>query len=724
MSEANIPPKHQDSPEATPSNPSAWYEGWDTFTEDCADSPGSYLEPSAVKAESTLEVDPGSSSAEPAEPPAATVVSDPAPQQGLASPQQPATAEGMADHAPEQSFPALHMAKSDAAPREEFPDGAATPESVGDPMAGSKTADDPILNEWETVDFPNAISVDAIDRQSFYPQAVTIQDDSGWAIAPEQDVQPDAAASLPPQPVDLWTEDATPHTSVNPPVRVETIPDLAAQANTEELLSLIRELNQCNNALLDRVAELETALEQQQAAAPIAAPQEWAIAGLEDLDLPAAQQKIVQLAQELELVHQTNKRQQILVETLTGQFENSQERVAELERECARLQQYANEQSQKLIQSDNTCRDLRSRLQRQQRYTLQFKVALEKALEVAPAGATPVLGDADASQESATDWLISQAPEQALVPKASHIQPWSAQGDSRFLSKLALAATGGESLDVPEPVPEPEEDAPSAATVPGESVSLNTDAMETASATAASEELQDLTVTRPPRDAEPAQPPVSFNLKGVTSTRSPAALHLPQTDDQPSDQASPGLSDDPDALLRSLPPEVLQAGISALEDILGEFWQFSQSETGEEVDSLNTLEIDAAAAEPGTPDQAEQDIPASGSTQLGPDFWQNMARLADVSAEDVLKASVADSFDAFSDLEQESVNLVKPEGSPDQNFAGEQSSTQETPVDQPPEQLIDGLPLDNPNWPAPLVRPFRQTKKLQSLAAVDLPNFK
>ncbi|MBV8882472.1 MAG: hypothetical protein JO235_00510, partial [Chroococcidiopsidaceae cyanobacterium CP_BM_RX_35] len=153
-------------------------------------------------------------------------------------------------------------------------------------------------------------------------------------------------------------------------------------------------------------------------------------------ELAATQAQVQQLRHELEASHQTVQRQQILIETLTIQFESSQERVAQLEREFALNQQRYNEQSYQLVQTENACRELRSRLSRQQSHTLQFKVALEKCLEVplpgyqfqnedfltnSPPSATLFASVASPPRKFKT------APElpSILLPKAQSIPPWS-----------------------------------------------------------------------------------------------------------------------------------------------------------------------------------------------------------------------------------------------------------------------------------------------------------
>ena len=133
-------------------------------------------------------------------------------------------------------------------------------------------------------------------------------------------------------------------------------------------------------------------------------------------ELAAAQEQLMSLLHELEASEQTAQRQQILIETLTEQLESSQARVAQMERECFLTQQRYNEQCHQLVQIENTCRELHIRLTRQQRHTLQFKLALEKCLEV----------------HVPSYEFHSLAPNMPplFLTKAQPIPPWSAQPES------------------------------------------------------------------------------------------------------------------------------------------------------------------------------------------------------------------------------------------------------------------------------------------------------
>ena len=132
-----------------------------------------------------------------------------------------------------------------------------------------------------------------------------------------------------------------------------------------------------------------------------------------------------QLFIELENSHRMAQRQQILVETLTDQLQSSHEQIAQLERECAAVQQRSSDHLQQFTQSEQIARDLRSRLHRQQRYTLQFKAALEKCLDVPPATAQGFV--ADFLEETLEPVTISppNSPPKVKIPRSQPVQPWS-----------------------------------------------------------------------------------------------------------------------------------------------------------------------------------------------------------------------------------------------------------------------------------------------------------
>lgn len=246
---------------------------------------------------------------------------------------------------------------------------------------------------------------------------------------PPQLVQPEetleAAMDMP---INMTDEGTIPSTSATTAI-VESMAITMAQETNG--LVLVQKLRHRNQSLLNRVNQLEQALGECQEAlqsqkAKLQAQD--AIIARASQEVTTSQEQTARLFRELESSHQVAQRQQILIETLTGQLESSQQRMAQMERECTLTQQRYNEQSHLLLQTENTVRELRDRLHRQQRHTLQFKAALEKCLEV------PAINYETSAE--AVDSLVSFRQEEHLnrllttpgvLPKAQPIPPWSAK---------------------------------------------------------------------------------------------------------------------------------------------------------------------------------------------------------------------------------------------------------------------------------------------------------
>lgn len=214
-------------------------------------------------------------------------------------------------------------------------------------------------------------------------------------------------------------------------------PDSEKQALIDDefkkLLELNEELRTANTNLYEQVevlkgdlSESEKALQWQKKRSSVAE----SMLGQQTQELSAAGEQIKSLFQQLETAVQTVQRQESLIENYKSQLEISQQRLAQLERECAKIQTSYNEQSHQILQSETTCRELRSRLMRQQRQTLQFKAALEKCLE----SPVPSYDSNDDSVNKSDDINICQPRNSkqasSSFSNAEPIKPWSAQIDS------------------------------------------------------------------------------------------------------------------------------------------------------------------------------------------------------------------------------------------------------------------------------------------------------
>jgi len=201
----------------------------------------------------------------------------------------------------------------------------------------------------------------------------------------------------------------------------------------QKLLALNEDLRAANNGLYEQVeqlkddlAESEKVLQWQKTRSSVTE----SMLNQHAQELTAAQEQIKSLFQQLETAVNTVQHQEIFIETYKAQLQISQQRLAQLERECALLQTNYSEQSQQLLQSENTGRELRTRLMRQQRQTLQFKAALEKCLDT-PVPSYDSLDDAAKHPKDITSGQGRFSRKaRSLFPDVQPIKPWSAESES------------------------------------------------------------------------------------------------------------------------------------------------------------------------------------------------------------------------------------------------------------------------------------------------------
>lgn len=530
----------------------------------------------------------------------------------------------------------------------------------------------------------------------------------------------------------------------------EAADPLPESTNLADLISLIQELNQCNTILLDRVSQLEEALDRSQNAlkAEVKRSQdhptfaEYHTNGQVAVhELSAAQEQIVGLYQQLEFVHQTSQRQQILVETLTEQLEASQERVAHLEREAALVQRRYNEQTQLLTQYENNCRDLQSRLHRQQRYTLQFKAALEKSLEVS---SPPFASVADAV-------AAVSSHENFFLPKVQRIQPWTLPEDysPNYLPWMKLS-----SVDSTEKKSKSTDAEPSLEPTPQRSPQVSRWTPT------------DRKAVPPPRLSVVQLPGFGHPLpRSTTPPNLETAAQTSRLSSQPNSSPIPAPSlasrdgkavesvheaEIPDEKLRQKLDEVVQP----LADMLAEVMlaEANQAETNQpdfqpEVVNVERPE-DFLTATPSADEMTEMadatDISYGSDEALlnsvmadaEDALWQDLARLIDVSSEEAVKASLAGDVSAFESIDFQAVQaqatdeqvlsaLEEPSPLPRPSNSSEPvepSPAMTSNTIEPPASPVPTLGA-NPSWPSPVVYPLRPAKKRRSLAAVDLPSF-
>ncbi len=202
----------------------------------------------------------------------------------------------------------------------------------------------------------------------------------------------------------------------------------------EKLLALNEELRSANTNLYKQAEELTNALSDSEAALQRQHKRSTVAESMlkqQTQELSAAQAQIQSLFEQLENSMQNVQRQTGLADSYRTHLELNQQRLAQLERECAVIQNKYSEQTRLLSQSENTCRELRTRLKRQQRQTLQFKAALEKSLETSiPGYDTPDENDSNLSDTTTSSQLDNQSAPKSAINSMQSIQPWSAPSDS------------------------------------------------------------------------------------------------------------------------------------------------------------------------------------------------------------------------------------------------------------------------------------------------------
>ena len=281
-------------------------------------------------------------------------------------------------------------------------------------------------DEWVIVDFPNAISADSI------PVSKPENNDE----LPDEIKTEKLTPKLPWEKEEEKEEEKSLEAIEGKSFIIQRSPEEETTAKkaelteeTKEPATIIEALHECNRDLVKRVTDLESNLEQCQEK----------LQGTDSLlkekteELTATQKQVSRLFYKLEVCQEVIQRQEVLAETLRENWEKSQARQGQLERECALTQQRYNDVCYRAMELENSCRELRSRLYRQQRQTLQFKAALERTLEMPRAW-----GRGDGFEESTTATVDSQSqPATAegsrgsivLHPTApaEPVKPWSAQ---------------------------------------------------------------------------------------------------------------------------------------------------------------------------------------------------------------------------------------------------------------------------------------------------------
>ncbi|MBD2326361.1 hypothetical protein [Alkalinema sp. FACHB-956] len=566
---------------------------------------------------------------------------------------------------------------------------AAGNESI--PGNGSHDGND---DGWTTVTFPHATSVDALPEITMAEVTWNLGDGAA-AIGGEAGGEPTGSEGY-------------------------------ASSSKE---ASFQELQRQNQELREQVSQLERALATSQSALreemerwetlALAQPQNTTdqaeLIQQHNQELHKAQGRIRELFQELERSHQTAQKQQILVETITVQLQSSHEQIAQLERECALAQQRYTEQMQTFHQMEITCRDLRSRLHRQQRYTLQFKAALEKCLDVPTAtymhSSVPD-GVEEPSLVAADLDLLQGQPVKLSIPRSQPVQPWSASYEENETLDPAFQAWMNAFMN----------GQPVEAAVASDSVT--SDSMVVSDSIAASHEQIPPIVPDEIGSSGDEQPMVSYTIQRQVSSEVDHAtgpggsdrLHSPLGETTVQGEA-PDLSLGDSVLAADLAdPDALSSSLTALPTV-HRLDSHLASQSGDLADNLPVSSQDTPPQQPSLTSIAGRVVQWPGTV----DAARKIATREATAMASSPSTSDGDGAEAASPL----AHLGTP-------AAGEAGRPAQPGADHDRDSDHDRSEIDDPLAPdvfnemseiAPILYPTRSMKKRDSLSAVELPSF-
>lgn len=145
----------------------------------------------------------------------------------------------------------------------------------------------------------------------------------------------------------------------------------------------------------------------------------------ENQQLKAKIAEFEQFVTQLEISNQTIQSQQVMIDTLSHQLVETQAQLSSLERECTEVQEKYNQQVYKLLETEKQLQELHRRLLRQQRYTLEYKNALEDFFKDTTAAVT--LANESLLKQTSVKPTSAESPEteasQAKNPKSHWPSP-------------------------------------------------------------------------------------------------------------------------------------------------------------------------------------------------------------------------------------------------------------------------------------------------------------
>ncbi|MDJ0729022.1 MAG: hypothetical protein QNJ33_03430 [Crocosphaera sp.] len=211
---------------------------------------------------------------------------------------------------------------------------------------------------------------------------------------------------------------------------------------TQDWFNLARKLRGQNRQLLDTIVTLEQALaasRQQLQDYQERSRHHNSLLSQQTDQLQTTQGENTHLLEQLQTSQTQLKQQQSDLESLQTKLQAAQEAFAHLEREFALLKEESLQNKHQLVLKEEQIRELQQRLQRQQRYALQYKSALDQCLS------------RHAKKIDAPQGKGQTTVDDQTSPHVVSIQPWSSSLENKLPPSLGSSSVeldcSDESLD-------------------------------------------------------------------------------------------------------------------------------------------------------------------------------------------------------------------------------------------------------------------------------------
>ncbi|MBL1209547.1 hypothetical protein [Geminocystis sp. GBBB08] len=149
--------------------------------------------------------------------------------------------------------------------------------------------------------------------------------------------------------------------------------------------SIACKIRKQNQELKEKKVELETTIEEQKKQIKVQVIKNQDQNNLIDTQNQKVQElelKIKKYEDKINQKNEQNQKQKLMIDSLNNELKKTQQLAGGLERECSLLQDKYNQIEHQLKQKEKENKELQVRLQRQQRYNVQYKAALDQYLTV------------------------------------------------------------------------------------------------------------------------------------------------------------------------------------------------------------------------------------------------------------------------------------------------------------------------------------------------------